>query len=112
MPKRKTRRPKVTLSHLQADIHHHLAVGDIKYFDTSTLGERGQVVVPSGARKSMRLKPGDKLAFFVRHDDILCMIKADAIERVLLNLTRQFRGLISPLSALRRVRSRLAKRKQ
>jgi AbrB family looped-hinge helix DNA binding protein len=32
-----------------------------RFYDVVTVGERGQVVVPSNARKALRIKPGDKL---------------------------------------------------
>ena len=31
------------------------------FYDVVTVGERGQVVVPSKARKDLSIKPGDKL---------------------------------------------------
>ena len=32
-----------------------------EFFGTVTVGERGQIVVPMAARKSLGIKPGDKL---------------------------------------------------
>jgi AbrB family looped-hinge helix DNA binding protein len=34
---------------------------DSHFYDVVTVGERGQVVVPSKARKDLKIKPGDKL---------------------------------------------------
>jgi AbrB family looped-hinge helix DNA binding protein len=34
---------------------------DAHFYDVVTVGERGQVVVPSKARKELNIKPGDKL---------------------------------------------------
>lgn len=31
------------------------------FYDTVTVGERGQVVIPARARKELEIKPGDKL---------------------------------------------------
>jgi len=31
------------------------------FFGTATVGERGQIVIPSEARKKMEINPGDKL---------------------------------------------------
>jgi len=32
-----------------------------RFYDTVTVGERGQVVIPAQARKDMNIKPGDRL---------------------------------------------------
>ena len=32
-----------------------------RFYDVVTVGERGQVVIPSNARKALKIKPGDKL---------------------------------------------------
>jgi len=32
-----------------------------RFYDVVTVGERGQVVIPSKARKALGIKPGDKL---------------------------------------------------
>ncbi len=32
-----------------------------------TVGERGQVVIPAGIRRSFKIGPGDKLIVFVKH---------------------------------------------
>ena len=34
---------------------------ETRFYDVVTVGERGQVVIPSGARKALAIKPGDKL---------------------------------------------------
>jgi AbrB family looped-hinge helix DNA binding protein len=38
--------------------------GDMKFFGSVTIGERGQIVVPAEARESLGLSPGDKLLVF------------------------------------------------
>lgn len=40
-----------------------------KMFGAVTVGERGQVVIPSGVRKLYRIKSGDKLLVFAKHGD-------------------------------------------
>ena len=32
-----------------------------RFYDVATVGERGQVVIPSNARKALNIKAGDKL---------------------------------------------------
>lgn len=35
-----------------------------KFYGTTTIGEKGQVVIPIEARKSLKLKKGDKMLVF------------------------------------------------
>jgi AbrB family looped-hinge helix DNA binding protein len=41
---------------------------DTHFYDMVTVGERGQVVVPSKARKELGIKPGDKLIAMRSHN--------------------------------------------
>jgi len=41
---------------------------DTHFYDMVTVGERGQVVVPSKARKDLGIKPGDKLLVIKSHN--------------------------------------------
>lgn len=55
---------------------------------TATMGERGQVVIPSTARRLLDLKTGDKLLVMVR-GGTLCMLKAELVRGLINQLTRQ-----------------------
>ena len=57
---------------------------------TTTIGERGQIVIPAEARRTLKLKAGDKLMVFVHHNQVLGLVKTDTMERFLKNLTKQF----------------------
>jgi AbrB family looped-hinge helix DNA binding protein len=39
-----------------------------KIYGVATIGERGQVVIPANVRKSLKVKPGDKLIVLFRPD--------------------------------------------
>jgi AbrB family looped-hinge helix DNA binding protein len=53
-----------------------------QYFGTTTLGERGQIVVPKAARELFDLKPGDKLLVLgSKERGGLALVKADLMER-------------------------------
>ena len=59
-----------------------------------TVGERGQVVIPSDARESMTINAGDKLLVFKAPvDDVLIIAKPETFETLLahleLNLTNK-----------------------
>ncbi|NTV28677.1 MAG: AbrB/MazE/SpoVT family DNA-binding domain-containing protein [Candidatus Omnitrophica bacterium] len=41
-----------------------------KMFGAVTVGERGQIVIPSDIRKSFQIKPGDKLIVFAQANAI------------------------------------------
>lgn len=46
-------------------------------YGTTTLGSRGQVVIPAQARKDLELKSGDQLLVMGRFDKVLGLVKAD-----------------------------------
>ena len=51
-----------------------------KFYGSTTVGERGQVVIPSDARKDFHIAPADKLLVFGGpHGDILLLAKAESI---------------------------------
>jgi AbrB family looped-hinge helix DNA binding protein len=39
-----------------------------KIYGVATIGERGQVVIPADVRRSLKVKPGDKLIVLFRPD--------------------------------------------
>jgi len=51
------------------------------FFGTSTIGEKGQVVVPAAARDAMKLKKGDKLLVFGVGDDTVTFTKLARLEK-------------------------------
>ena len=53
-----------------------------KAYGTATIGERGQLVIPSGLRKALGIKPGDQLMVFAKLDKriIHLMPEKDALE--------------------------------
>lgn len=53
-----------------------------QYFGTTTVGERGQIVIPKAARELFDLKPGDKvLVLGHKERGGLALVKADLMER-------------------------------
>lgn len=55
----------------------------INFLGTTSLGEKGQVVIPSEARKLFNLKKGDKLIVISKGEKFLVLIKADEISKEL-----------------------------
>jgi AbrB family looped-hinge helix DNA binding protein len=50
-------------------------------YGTTTIGEKGQVVIPAEARKSLKLMPGEKLLVFGLGREMLALAKLSNLER-------------------------------
>lgn len=55
--------------------------GKQEFFGTTTIGERGQIVIPAEARKAMKLKNADKLLAFGMGNDMLVLAKVSQLEK-------------------------------
>ena len=51
-----------------------------KFYGTTTMGARGQVVIPANARKELGLKPGDQLVVMGKFGKVLGLMKTDAMQ--------------------------------
>jgi len=52
-----------------------------QFYGTTTVGEKGQVVIPSEAREAMSLKKGDKLLVFGMGCDMIALTKLSKVEQ-------------------------------
>jgi len=50
---------------------------------TTTVGERGQVVIPADVRRRMNIKAGDKLLVLSQIEQMVGFMKADDLDAVL-----------------------------
>ena len=67
-----------------------------KFYGTTTLGEKGQVVIPAEARQSLNLKKGEKLLVF-GIGDLLAISRLANLEKFAAHLTEhlgQIRAII------------------
>ena len=48
-----------------------------KFYGTTTIGTKGQVVIPVNARKDLKLLPGDQLAVMGKFGKVLGLIKTE-----------------------------------
>lgn len=71
-------------------MHPH---GKKHFLGTTTIGEKGQVVIPAEARKAMKLKSGDKLLVFAMGNNIVAFTKSEQIERLADHLSKKLEGL-------------------
>lgn len=55
---------------------------NIQLFGTSSIGERGQIVIPAEARALLNIKPGEKFVFF-GNSKFINMIKAQELDETL-----------------------------
>lgn len=53
-----------------------------EFFGSTTVGERGQVVIPSEARDSLKLEKGDKLLVFGLHKECVMLTKLSSFKRM------------------------------
>lgn len=54
-----------------------------KFLGATTVGERGQIVIPAAARKALDITSGDKLLVFSRHHRTgLLLLKADVVNKL------------------------------
>jgi len=60
-----------------------------KFFGTTTMGEKGQVVIPAEARTIMELKKGDKLLAFSPGNGMIVLSKLENFEELASHLTEQ-----------------------
>lgn len=52
-----------------------------QFYGTTTLGEKGQVVIPAEARRAMDIKGGEKLLVFGMGCDMLALSKLSKVEQ-------------------------------
>lgn len=54
-----------------------------KLYGTTTVGSRGQIVIPAKARSELDIKPGDQLMVVTKMGKVLSMIKVDKIADII-----------------------------
>ena len=54
-----------------------------KLYGTTTMGAKGQVVIPAEARKELNLKPGDQLLVMGRFGKALGLMKTDELSGII-----------------------------
>ena len=59
------------------------------FHGTTTIGERGQAVIPSGARKNFSLKKGEKLLVFGLGKEMLALVKFDQVKELAKHLEKK-----------------------
>ena len=58
-----------------------------KVFGAVTMGERGQIVIPIGIRKSFNIKPGDRLIVFAKQNGPIGLVPTEEFNQFLDSMT-------------------------
>ena len=76
-------------------MHRHvMGEGIPKFYGATTIGERGQVVVPAEARKDLSLTHSTKVMVFGSPmGDGLLLVKADSVAEVLAHANKMLSGV-------------------
>ncbi|MBI4090849.1 MAG: AbrB/MazE/SpoVT family DNA-binding domain-containing protein [Candidatus Komeilibacteria bacterium] len=72
------------------DIHK---INEPAFYGTTTIGEKGQVVIPSEARKSMKVKSGEKLLVFGMGTDMVILSKLSNLEKFASHLSKRLEAM-------------------
>lgn len=57
------------------------------FIGVTTLGEKGQVVIPAEIRKKLKLKTGEKLIVFAKDEGMIGLSKISSLEKFASHLT-------------------------
>jgi AbrB family looped-hinge helix DNA binding protein len=63
-----------------------------KFYGTTTLGARGQVVIPVQARKDLKLKPGNQLMVMGKFGKLLGLIKSEQLSELVETIMQHLSG--------------------
>ena len=64
-----------------------------KNYGLTTIGERGQVVIPKEIRAAMKIKPGDKFLVFGRGNAVLGLIKPEKFDKLINETISQLKDI-------------------
>lgn len=63
------------------------------FYGTTTLGEKGQVVIPAEARETMKLKKGEKLLVFSMGQGMLALTKLENLAKFEKHMTQRLEAI-------------------
>jgi AbrB family looped-hinge helix DNA binding protein len=74
---------------MRRHFHHHRK----HFYGSTTLGEKGQVVIPAEAREELSLEKGEKLLVFGLGKQVIALTKLNQVERILGHLENKLNNL-------------------
>ena len=63
------------------------------FYGTTTVGEKGQVVIPAEARQAMNIEKGDKLLTFGIGENMVAMVKLTELEQFASHLSDRLESI-------------------
>ena len=63
------------------------------FYGTSSVGEKGQVVIPAEARKAMKINKSEKLLVFGMGAEMLVFSKVSNLEKMAAHLSEKLKGV-------------------
>lgn len=63
------------------------------FYGTTTLGEKGQVVIPAEARNALKLKKGEKLLVFSMGHGMLALTKLEHLAKFEQHMTKRLAAI-------------------
>lgn len=82
---------KNSKSNFHKQVHERFQKQD-KFYGTTTMGTRGQVVIPASARKDLNLNPGDQLVVMGKFGNVLGLMKTDAMSGFVDTIMKNLEG--------------------
>lgn len=74
-------------------MQHHKHHNQKQFYGSTTLGEKGQVVIPAEAREALSLEKGEKLLVFGIGKEIIALAKLSHVEKIAGHLSRQLKAM-------------------
>ena len=68
---------------------HIPKLDDPAFYGTTTIGEKGQVVIPADARKAMKVHKGEKLLVFGMGTDMVILSKLSNLKKFASHLSKR-----------------------
>ncbi len=75
---------------MHSHLHRHMAHRfNRKFYGTTTIGEKGQLVIPAEAREALKLEKGEKLLVFGMGEDTVVLSKLSQMEKFASHLSKK-----------------------
>ncbi len=71
------------------------------FYGTTTLGEKGQLVIPAEARETMKLKKGEKLLVFSMGQGMLALTKLENLAKFEKHMTQRLEAIRKAVKSIK-----------
>ncbi|MFO0704985.1 MAG: AbrB/MazE/SpoVT family DNA-binding domain-containing protein [Candidatus Andersenbacteria bacterium] len=70
-------------------MHGRFSHHNKKFYGTTTIGEKGQLVIPQEAREALKVQKGEKLLVFGIGEEMVVLSKLSHMEKFVAHLTKK-----------------------